>query len=215
MADIAHATLTGSDLHEPKGIDTAADGEVYIADGAASGNWTDSATVNPFGTGLLQVRNQQTSGTVGASFSSLSWQTRVLNTVVTNNISGSSLAANQLTLPIGEYMAMATASIGGDTGPSNNIRGKLRFRNITGSATLLVGQNQTFNNWNSGVLSGSTSQNIGGVMNIEGQFSLAGVSLVELQAYVGPGTLTNGNQGDAITSGEVEVYADIKIWKLS
>ena len=36
-----HSTLTGSNLHEPKGAASASSGEVYVADGAASGAWTD------------------------------------------------------------------------------------------------------------------------------------------------------------------------------
>jgi len=35
-----HNTLTGSSLHEPKGVSTANEGEIYIADGAGSGDWT-------------------------------------------------------------------------------------------------------------------------------------------------------------------------------
>lgn len=34
-----HATLTGADLHEPKGITTASADQVYAADGAGSGTW--------------------------------------------------------------------------------------------------------------------------------------------------------------------------------
>lgn len=34
-----HKDITGSDVHEPKGADTAASGEVYVADGAGSGSW--------------------------------------------------------------------------------------------------------------------------------------------------------------------------------
>lgn len=40
MANVQHSTLSGADLHEPKGAATAAAGEVYVADGAASGAWT-------------------------------------------------------------------------------------------------------------------------------------------------------------------------------
>lgn len=36
-----HATLTGSNLHEPKGVASANSDEVYVADGAGSGAWTD------------------------------------------------------------------------------------------------------------------------------------------------------------------------------
>lgn len=34
-----HKDLTGADLHEPKGVDTAAAGQVYVADGLGSGTW--------------------------------------------------------------------------------------------------------------------------------------------------------------------------------
>lgn len=36
---IQHADLTGAQVHEPKDIDTASLGEVYVADGSGSGNW--------------------------------------------------------------------------------------------------------------------------------------------------------------------------------
>lgn len=39
MADVEHSSLTDPDIHEPKGITTALDGEVYIADGSNSGDW--------------------------------------------------------------------------------------------------------------------------------------------------------------------------------
>lgn len=34
-----HSTLTGDDLHEPKGIEEATSGEVYVSDGSGSGSW--------------------------------------------------------------------------------------------------------------------------------------------------------------------------------
>lgn len=36
---IAHSLLTGADLHEPKGSDSATADSVYVADGAGSGTW--------------------------------------------------------------------------------------------------------------------------------------------------------------------------------
>jgi hypothetical protein len=36
-----HKDLTGAELHEPKGVDTAASNRVYVADGSGSGVWTD------------------------------------------------------------------------------------------------------------------------------------------------------------------------------
>lgn len=40
MANVNHNTLTDPYLHEPKGASTASSGEIYIADGAGSGSWT-------------------------------------------------------------------------------------------------------------------------------------------------------------------------------
>ena len=37
---VEHSTLTGSDLHEPKGVASASTGQVYIANGSGSGAWT-------------------------------------------------------------------------------------------------------------------------------------------------------------------------------
>ena len=39
LATIQHNLLTTSELHEPKGIDSATAGQVYFADGAGSGQW--------------------------------------------------------------------------------------------------------------------------------------------------------------------------------
>ncbi|CAB4170045.1 hypothetical protein UFOVP1528_44 [uncultured Caudovirales phage] len=39
MANVAHSSLTGANLHEPKGVATATVDQVYQADGAGSGAW--------------------------------------------------------------------------------------------------------------------------------------------------------------------------------
>ena len=39
MPNIEHSSLTGSEQHEPKGIDTAVSKKVYVSDGAGSGEW--------------------------------------------------------------------------------------------------------------------------------------------------------------------------------
>jgi hypothetical protein len=40
MADVQHSSLTDPNLHEPKGASSANAGEVYVADGAGSGDWS-------------------------------------------------------------------------------------------------------------------------------------------------------------------------------
>lgn len=47
MANVNHSTLTGSFLHEPKGVAAAASGTVYIANGSGSGVWTNPQTITP------------------------------------------------------------------------------------------------------------------------------------------------------------------------
>jgi len=37
---IQHSLITGADLHEPKGVATAASNSVYVANGSASGAWS-------------------------------------------------------------------------------------------------------------------------------------------------------------------------------
>lgn len=39
-----HKDLTGSDLHEPKGVTGASAGQVYVANGSGSGAWTTQPT---------------------------------------------------------------------------------------------------------------------------------------------------------------------------
>lgn len=39
MPTVEHSTLTSTELHEPKGADTAANGQVYVANGLGSGVW--------------------------------------------------------------------------------------------------------------------------------------------------------------------------------
>jgi microcystin-dependent protein len=46
MANVSHASLTGSNLHEPKGVATALVGTVYVANGSGSGSWTDVGTAS-------------------------------------------------------------------------------------------------------------------------------------------------------------------------
>lgn len=66
MTTTVHKNLTGSDLHEPKGADTATSGKVYVSDGAGSGVWTDASTIitnTAFTTGDLKITHKVTADT--------------------------------------------------------------------------------------------------------------------------------------------------------
>jgi microcystin-dependent protein len=60
MATKAHKLLTGTDLHEPKGVATAPAGQVYVSDGAGSGAWTTINTTIAFSTGDAKLTYKQT-----------------------------------------------------------------------------------------------------------------------------------------------------------
>lgn len=76
MANVLHSELTGTDLHEPKGITGADPGMAYIADGAGSGSWEQvqregytcmkcSSTGNT--TGITNVYKELNSTNVGGT----------------------------------------------------------------------------------------------------------------------------------------------------
>ena len=44
MATVQHSVLTDPNLHEPKGVSTAASGKIYVANGSGSGAWEYPAT---------------------------------------------------------------------------------------------------------------------------------------------------------------------------
>jgi hypothetical protein len=51
---LEHASLTGSQVHEPKGVQTAPSGTVYVSDGAGSGDWSDPL-VSLYSKNLFQI----------------------------------------------------------------------------------------------------------------------------------------------------------------
>lgn len=54
MTTKAHKLLTGTDLHEPKGIETQPAGKVYVSDGAGSGTWVSISIDPPATTGDIK-----------------------------------------------------------------------------------------------------------------------------------------------------------------
>ena len=146
----------------------------------------------------LHVEDHKASGTNGGTFTSGAWRTRDLNTVATNEISGASLATNQITLPAGTYKINARA-------PAFQVQPHTaRLFNIAGSAVLLEGS--TEGSW-------STS----GVTNskIIGKFTLTVSSNLEIQHYGKSTILTNGFGQTAAIVGKNEVYTQVYIEKLS
>jgi predicted RecA/RadA family phage recombinase len=147
---------------------------------------------------MLQIKDEKSSGTAGGSTSATTWHTRDLNTVASNTITGASLSSNQITLPAGTYRVFAQSEMH-ESGAN-----RLRLRNITDSSTVASGANS-----NSGS-SGASLPNNSAILGT--RFTIAGTKTFELQHYAKLAKATIG-LGIALSTGEVEVYSEITIFK--
>ncbi len=141
---------------------------------------------------VLVGRDEKTSGTGPATLTSGAWTTRVLNTTTENTIPGASIASNEVTLPAGKYQITASAPATGTNGH------KLRVYNVTAAAVAYIG---TTDYAPSGSVTRST---------VNCEITLAVTSAIRLEHWV---SFTSGG-GTAISSGAVEVYAEIFIRKV-
>lgn len=216
MANVEHSLLTGASLHEPKGVESASSGEVYVADGLGTGAWSALSGFNAFGGQLLHVRDQRTSGSAAQSLSNVTWEKRDLQTTPTNEISDATLSSSVISLPAGTYYIDATASFSLTSSAISGtwtVYSKIRLRNTTDGADLLSGQS----NYNTGSCTASEDlinhgHGVSSNVPLKGRFTLAGTKNIELQSYVNGSTRLGGTP---ISSGSAEVYADVMIWKLS
>lgn len=147
---------------------------------------------------VLHVRNQLANNVNGGTFTLGSWVTRPLETVVLNTISGSSLAANVITLPAGDYR-ISTWSCAFNVG-----RHQSRVYNVTGSATLIVGSTENTSTGADPVQTRSTSTQI---------VTLASSTDIRLDHQCS-NTQSSTGLGKAANFGEGEIYAEVYIEKL-
>jgi hypothetical protein len=145
---------------------------------------------------LLHVQDQKAANTDGGGFTAGAWQTRVLNTSLTNEIDGASLASNQITLPPGTYYIEALA-------PAYSVtQHKAKLYDTTGAADLLIGT--------SNHASTSPAMNFSVV---KGRFTLTVESVLELRHRCTTTKATNGF-GTKSNYSVVEVYSDVRIWQI-
>lgn len=204
--------MSGSNLHENKGVSGASDNTVATAVSGAtvwakltSSNLASSA--NPFGGGLFHVRNEQSSGVGGAVLTGGTWNTRVLNTTKTNEITSATLTANQISLPAGSYHIKVNAVSYQSNGTSSARFSQLRLYNITDSAALATGLTTADA---AGVTSSGSTPNTA-VAILEQRFTIAGTKTIELQQYVTGSAYSEGTPLGVTT----EVYCDVLIWKVA
>jgi hypothetical protein len=147
---------------------------------------------------LYHIQHQEADGGNGGTTVSTTWNVRPLNTELTTEISGASLASNQITLPAGTYEITAL----GNTFEASHCR--MRLRDTTGSATLALGM----------TLFSSVPDNVNVMSSCRGRFTLTVTSVLELQQWTGAGVTTFGFGIASDDTDEVEVFTDVMIHRI-
>lgn len=143
----------------------------------------------------LLIEHQETAGTGGGTSVSGD-NTRTLNTVVFNNISGASLASNQITLPAGTYWIDAKL-------PAYAVNGhRARLYNVTDAANELLG---TQGASHSSFLTQDDSI-------IRGRFTIASSKVFEIVHYTQTARATTGLGVQSVDS-LGEIHAQVYIIK--
>lgn len=165
-------------------------------------NWEDEWMLLAAGSTATNVsyvllQHQLSSGTGGESGTSGSWQTRPLNTEVTDGDGVCSLSSNQFTLAAGDYEVEAVSAffkVG---------RFQTRIRNVTDSTTLVHGLSEA----------ATSATNTGSVSTLHGRFTVGASKALELQYFIE----ASGTEalGPAASTGDVEVYAEVVLRKVA
>ena len=129
------------------------------------------------------------SGSAAQSITGGIWNVRTINIEHTNEITGASLASNQITLPAGTYYIEAASST---TAALND--NKLAVYDTTASAYVAHGMNAFQRDY----------------AEMVGYFILAATSVIEIQHY--PDNSTTA--GSPVSSGQSESYLDVLVWRV-
>ncbi len=173
---------------------------------ATTGSFTQGLTVSgvPVSTSAGQQRayillkDIKADGTLGGTFTAGDWRTRDLNTISHDDTGQVSLSSNQFVLPAGTYEITARAQAFACG------RNKLRLRNITTTADVIIGN---------GMFAKQTSSS-NTMSALDGKFTITSGTTFEFQHRC---TVTQANQGLGVetTYGVEEVYAVVQLWKVT
>lgn len=134
MAD--HASLTGAELHEPKGVATAAAGQVYIADGSGSGDWNvvsfDSVAAGTIighsivstaatssGTANIPADDSIPQSTEGLEVLTLSYTPKRADSVLVIEAQSFGIASGQVPLAMALFKDSGASAIAASAGPNS------------------------------------------------------------------------------------------------
>ncbi len=141
------------------------------------------------------IQDQKSIGTAGGTFTSGAWQTRTLNTTVSDTAVISSLSANAISLASGTYRIRAEA-------PASHVDShQTRLRNTTDSTTTLTGTT---------ALADATVSTVTTSV-IAGTFVITGTKVFEVQHQC---QTTRASTGFGVAANfGTEVYTTVEIWK--
>ena len=155
---------------------------------------TQSGFGGIFESQLLHVRDEKSQNTSGGTAASNGTQTRTLNTVKTNEITGASLSSNQITLPSGTYYIQALAPA------YDTSRSQAFLYNVTDTANEIIGSTSTNT-------VASTS-----FCHVIGRFTISAQKVFSIVQFTFDAHV-NGLGEPANNS--TEVYTDVQIWKVA
>ena len=144
---------------------------------------------------ILIVQDEKTTGTDGGASTATTWETRVLNTVKTNTISGASLSSNQITLAAGTYDVLAFSPVQGID------EGHAVLYNTSDASYEIIGD------------AGDASSFYGYVYTVMGRFTIAAEKTFEIRQYTT--SINPIGLGSASSSGQTEVYTQVRIEKVA
>lgn len=160
--------------------DTTIDGNTLIHDlrmhFARKLNYNGAGIIITAAADYILIQDQKAQNTAGGAFTSGAWQTRVLNTEVTDTGDHASVASNQITLQPGTYQAYIIC-------PGVSVdRHQSRLQNITDATTTLLGTS---------VYNASATLH-SGVSVISGRFTITSPKVFEVQHRCQTTKATNG-----------------------
>jgi len=171
----------------------------YVVTYDASATASKKVLLTSLSRDFLHVYDEKSTGTDGGTATSGSWETRTLNTVGTNEITGASLGSNQITLPAGTYEIHAFA-------PAYRCGvNKAKLYNTTATADIIIGTSAR---------SHTAGDYTNSVSIISGRFTLSVQSVLEIRHQVATTRATDG-YGNAAGFSTVERYTDVRIWRVA
>ena len=156
---------------------------------------TVAAAANPFATGLFHIAHQTADGTNGGTATGGAWRARPINTIKTNQISGS-LSSNNFVLPAGSYICIGNSFL------TNVNMGQTRIIDVATDNVLVLGNNIY------------TEGYAGGHSVINGRFTISGNKTCELQYFTSASYSNTGLGFAGSTTGLVNQFADLMFWKI-